>query len=434
MRNAFVRVAWLKKIMSELLGFCGIALVALLTSFGCRLWPSAQKVLFVALTIRVLVLILGHFFVSLPDSGTDAVKFERVAWEWSQGGLFEALGNFPGPHSYFISWILAVLYSVTERSLLMGQSVSLLFGMGTVLVGWLVARKLWGEQVGAKAGWILAFFPTLILYSALTMREAYITFFVAVALYGVTAWFQQHGTRPLIIAFSGFVGATFFHGAMLVGALAFFGLIVTVSMIRLARAMRRRSTNLIALTLAIVAAAAIGTYVAGGFSVPKLGTFENATDIDRLVQRMERSTRSDAAYPEWTVPKSITELMWKGPARATYFVYSPFPWDVQTSVHLIGLIDGVLYFVLTLLIWCNRKLIWQNWALRSILLIVFFYFFVFGLAIGNFGTGIRHRSKFLIALVILAAPMLPSFRLRPGSLTSRSRGWLGPSQKCAPLV
>lgn len=412
--------------MPELLGFTGIALVAVLTLFLALRWPMVGKILIIALAVRVAAILFGYFVAPLPDSGADAVRFERVAWEWAQGGFIEALGHFAGPHSYFISWILAILYTVTDRSLLMAQSVSLLFGMGTVFMGWLLAQKLWGDCVAAKAGWVLALFPTLILYSALTMREAYIWFFFSVALYGVTGWYQAGGRGFLLIAVLGFVGATFFHGAMLVGALALFGLISIVSLRRLVGALRRRNANLVAFSLTVVTVALIGTYVAGGFSVPKLGTFENATDITKIVNRMETYTRGSggeegAAYPEWTVPNSITELAWKAPVRAIYFAYSPFPWDVRTAKHLIGVVDGILYLSLTFLIWRNRKFIWANPALRAILLITLAYFVVFGLAIGNFGTGIRHRSKFVVGLIILAAPLLPSFRLPAGSLVgSRS--------------
>jgi hypothetical protein len=31
--------------------------------------------------------------------------------------------------------------------------------------------------------------------------------------------------------------------------------------------------------------------------------------------------------------------------------------------------------------------------------------------VGNFGTGIRHRSKFVIELILLAAPLIPKLAL-----------------------
>ena len=52
------------------------------------------------------------------------------------------------------------------------------------------------------------------------------------------------------------------------------------------------------------------------------------------------------------------------------------------------------------------KNIWKDPALRIILIILLAYIFVFGMGVGNFGTGIRHRSKFVIMFILLAGPLL----------------------------
>lgn len=366
----------------------------------------------VALAVRVAAILFGYFVTPLPDSGADARNFERVAWEWAQGGFVEALGYFTGPHSYFISWILAVLYSVTDRSLLMAQSVSLLFGTGTVFMGWMLARRLWGDSVAAKAGWVLALFPTLILYSALTMREAYVWFFLLVALYGVVGWARSGGLKSILLALAGFTGATFFHGAMIVGALIFLLVIGFGALARTLRALSRSRVPLLSIVLVLVAAIGGALFVSGAISVPKLGDFERATDVDRIVLIIDRNTRGSggevgASYQQWTVPNSPIEILYKGPVRAAYFTFSPFPWDVRSARHLIGLFDGLLYMALVFLIWRNRKAIYADRASRTIVLILGAYLLVFGLAIGNFGTGIRHRAKFVAALIVLAAPLIP---------------------------
>jgi len=46
----------------------------------------------------------------------------------------------------------------------------------------------------------------------------------------------------------------------------------------------------------------------------------------------------------------------------------------------------------------------------SILILIFIcYLIVYGISVGNFGTGIRHRSKFVVMLIILAAPKIHKF-------------------------
>jgi hypothetical protein len=68
--------------------------------------------------------------------------------------------------------------------------------------------------------------------------------------------------------------------------------------------------------------------------------------------------------------------------------------------------DAFLYMYLTILILLNIKVIWKDPCLRIILILLLSYIFVFGIGVGNFGTGIRHRSKFVVMFILLAAPFL----------------------------
>ena len=189
--------------MNELVGFIGILIVALLTLVFARFWPRVATIMYVAFTARVIVIILGHF-LTLPDTTGDAVAFLNRASIMAQAGLFDVLSQFPGFNSYFISWILALLYSITGYSKLLAQSLSLFFGISTVFVGLLLAKKLWGEKIAIKAGWALALFPTLILYSAIVLRESYVFFFFLVALHGVVDWTRFGGIKSFIITIFGF--------------------------------------------------------------------------------------------------------------------------------------------------------------------------------------------------------------------------------------
>ena len=66
---------------------------------------------------------------------------------------------------------------------------------------------------------------------------------------------------------------------------------------------------------------------------------------------------------------------------------------------------------LVFLIFCNRKAIWQDPALRIILIILFCYIIIWGVGVSNFGAGSRHRSKFVIQFILLAAPLIPRLYL-----------------------
>ena len=95
-----------------------------------------------------MVLIFVH---PLPDSSGDAQYFEKKAYELAELGLWEVIRQFKVFSSYSISSVLALLYVFTDRSILVAQSFSLLFGMGTVFLGWSLAGRLWGDHAAMKA-------------------------------------------------------------------------------------------------------------------------------------------------------------------------------------------------------------------------------------------------------------------------------------------
>ena len=120
--------------MADLIGFIGISLVSLITLLVARRWPAISKILFTALIIRILFLLLGHYLISLPDSTADAASFERKAWYIGQEGFSFVMSKFKGPDPFFITWWIAVPYSLIGRSILMAKSITLLFGMGSVYI------------------------------------------------------------------------------------------------------------------------------------------------------------------------------------------------------------------------------------------------------------------------------------------------------------
>lgn len=395
--------------MLDLAGYTSVALLFLITLCLALRWPDIFHFIFAALIIRVLILLLGQDLITLPDSTADAETFERMAWEMGQEGYFYVLSNYPGPSPHFISWLIAIPYSFFGRSLLMAQSISLLFGIGSVFLSWKTASLLWNNNIANKVGWMIALFPTLILYSVLVMREAYIVFFIVVALYGVITWFKTDNFKSIIIAMIGFIGATYFHGGMFVGIIVF-TLIISISVLqKIFKALLNHRIRLKNFVLVILIVAASSYYFSNKLRVPYLGTFKSTSNLMSLMSKTNVSTRGTAAWPRWTVKKSPIELLYKGPVRSIYIMFSPFPWEVNKIKHLIGMLDSFIYMCLSFIILRNIKTIWRDPISRTILIILLSYIFVFGFGVGNFGTGIRHRSKFVIMFILLAAPFIPKF-------------------------
>ena len=396
---------------TELLGFISIGLVALFTFFIALRQPSISGIIFVAFAVRVSMLLVGDYFVLLPDSAADAQTYEDEAWKLAKDGFLNVMSHFEGPEPRFISWIIAVPYSLFGRSLLMAQSISLFFGIASVFLGWKLANLLWSPNTANKVGWTIALFPSLILYSILVMREVYISFFLLVALYGVCNWVKTENIQSIILAMTGFLCGLFFHGAMIVGAIIFVLIVGINTTKKVYSSLINYKINFKALVIFFLFIFILSNFLSNKIHVTYLGNFEKSTNLNRLMSKTNVSTRGNASWPEWTKINSISELSYKPVVRSIYFLFSPFPWDIKETKHLIGMFDALLYFYLVYLILCNIKNIWIDPRLRIILLILLAMVFVFGFGVGNFGTGIRHRSKFAIIFILLAAPLINRFIL-----------------------
>ncbi len=392
--------------MPDLLGLTSIVLISLVTLFISIRLPTLSTILFVALFIRISLMLIGHYLTPLPDSTADAVSFERIAWERGQNGFYYVIENIRGPNARFISWIIAIPYSLFGRSILMAQSISLFFGIGCILIGWKLSKILWNDHTAKKVAWTIALFPSLVLYSVLILREVYVCFFLLIALYGVVSWTKFNKISYILMAFLGFVGATFFHGAMIIGASVFLLILGIISFKKIFKSIFNRSINLKVLMIFVFVIFSVSFYFTNKIHIPYLGTFDKMSDISHLERKTKLSTRGVASYPEWTKISSPYEFIYKAPIRALYFIYSPFPWDIKKTSHIIGLFDGILYMYLTYLIFLNRKIIWKDPALKIISIILISYIVVFAIGVGNFGTGIRHRSKFAVIFILLAAPLI----------------------------
>ncbi|OUM88706.1 MAG: hypothetical protein BAA01_00045 [Bacillus thermozeamaize] len=399
------------------LGITALVAIFIITLVCAMRWADIRHVLLVAFLVRAALALIHYYIFPLPDSSADAVNFERVAWEWSR----EPLGlQFVGNYSYFISWLIALFYRFTGRSPLLAQSLSVLFGTATVAAGWYLARELWGRRAAKKAAWAMTFIPTLLLYSAIIMREAYIWFFFVLGLIGVARWHKTGRTGPMVLAVLGFSGATLFHGGMAVAAMAFCALVAIEALHRLLKGFSKSRVSAVALFWLFVSVLPFVVFVSGAVSLPKLGTFERLLDAQNLLRMMAIAARDGAAYPSFAVPTSTTELLWKTPIRLAYFLFAPFPWDIRAPQHLIGLIDGAIYLVVALTLWRKWSVVVSNKTALRVMIIVIAVLFVFSFGVGNFGTGIRHRAKLVVALLACVAPFIPKIRVRTPGVIRRN--------------
>ncbi len=341
----------------------------------------------------------------------DAAKFERIAVEFSRNQGIFIVSDFFIPDSLLISRIIAFFYSIFGESKMMAKCISLGLGVGSVYLVYKLSLILWDHSSAKKAAWITAIFPTLVLYSSITLRESYIVFFLLIGLIGIVKFMKENSLISYLQIVASFFILIFFHGPVAVGGFLFLlYLILQLSKKQLINIYHNK-INLIAFFFIILSLIPLILLFTGSIKIPYLGSVKSLFFLDQYIVRINNYMYDTATYPSWLKINNSYEFFTKGVIKIFYFLYSPFIWDIKIPFHLVGLFDGTLYIMLTIYVIKNLNAIKENPLALVIIYLFIVYTIIYGLAIGNFGTGIRHRSKFVVILIVLAAPKLHKFIL-----------------------
>ncbi len=365
----------------------------------------------IAFVFRISAALINLYVVTLPDGGIDATGFEYKAWMWGRGGLTEAVSHFfedGAPWVY--SNLSSLIYAVFGRSPLILQSISVLAGVYCVVLAWKLSIEVWGVRSAAKkSAWLIAIYPILILYSSLTMREVFITLLLLYAMLHVVLWVKTRKNINAFIALIAFSLQIFFHPGMAVGGVLFMGLLLLYSIKRFFVSFIINSSINKRSFLIIIASLLFGLYIS--IHITSLAALDGIgysswLRVDVLVERASIMQTGAAAYPSWLIADTPMQFLLLLVPKLFYFLFSPFPWDISKFSHILGLLDGVVFMMLFLSIYNHRKYIKSNPQAFILLVFVIFLSLIFSIAVGNFGTGLRHRSKILPLVIVIAAPFI----------------------------
>jgi len=401
-------------IVDNILGNTTLIIIAVWLFFVIKKNNSIFNFLLVAFILRSSCLLLDQYFIPLPDSTADAIRYEIAAFNYSKDYGLNIIFNLFQDDSFFISRIISIFYTLLDRSPMMAKAFSVWMGVGSVYLIYRLAFELWGQQAAVRAGWVATLFPSLILYSAIILKEPYTIFFFMYGLNGCVLFIKEKKISNFTQACFGLLVTTIINGAMIFGIITFL-IYVLFDIIKKKNYLIYKN-KIFVYSLLLVFILPIYFYVAGYYAIPKYGNFERLTNIEITLKKITYSSRvstqhgaSGAAYPKWLIPKNLEEIIYISPIRMIYFLYSPFPWDIKRLSHVVGLLDSLLYIYLSICFWKNRKECFKDPSLRFLIIVFMISIFVYCWGVGNFGTGIRHRSKFIGILLALVAPRIAKF-------------------------
>lgn len=396
-----------------------------------------RVVLFGALFFRVLLVVVDHLgLLVLPGSGADGAVFMNRALAWAELPWTNLLPLFDPTQAHAYSWIGAALMKILGAHPLVFRSLNLVAGIWVVILVALLAEQLWGKRAAKVSASIAAFYPFAAFNSAVTLREEFSILFFLVGLYFFIKWARVGAGAGIVIAFLGFWLATVMHpgwSSAFIGVGAYAASIflrVIGQFIRSKRA-KRRDLRAAGSNLIVIAVAVVSVVLSGGVELGKgisVGTQD--ADLSELIEaRFERDPAGGSAYPAFVATGDPYSQPWLIPSRIIYFVFSPFPWDIRSPIHLIGFLSSGLYLLLCWHIYNSFPKLRERPECVAMLFMLFALVFVFAIGTTNIGTAIRHRTKLLVLFVLLAGPELGRRGLWPWTRGTRITAHYAPAQR-----
>jgi hypothetical protein len=365
---------------------------------------------------------LIHFFIfQLPDGKIDAVKFEHHAWLFSQMPFMDYLLNFKtNTLALTFTWVLSIIYRIFGRSPLLLQCISIFIGVFCILLVYKLSFLLSkNEKKATQSAFIYALFPTVILYNALILREVFVMFFLLLASICCAKWYQSRNVYYGIMTLVYFIPLYYLHSALVLGGIIFFLIFFKESIIFFIHRYQLNKFNTIqAIFLIVTPIISIYLFtILPGLKIPYLGKFEDIFTFSRILFQTKVTNFGGSVYPDWLSPDSPLDFFLLIIPRLLYLLFSPFIWDLRAINHLLGFVDGLLY--LFLLYWIVIGMIRKkrNQIISTLFIILLPLLVAYSWGVGNFGTALRHRVKFVPVFIAISTIYVPKI-----TLTKKSKG------------
>ncbi len=385
--------------IEESIGFVSFLGILIITLIIGAKNPSIKIALLIAFIVRFTLALIQFYVFPLPASTADAVTFERMAWEMASQGNLTQTFTFG---AYIYSWIISIFYSLfSVRSPLFMQSLNVLLRILIVFNVYKITKIIYNnERVSSIAALITSIYPTLALYSAITLREAFFTYFASAGTIFFVKWLNDNNIRTFLLAIILFLFSSLFHTSGFFLIISAF-LVLLFEVFKILKKMKLPMKRITLIFFGIIVIAFMFTTGVGIDKIVGLLIAENPAEA--LITTQMRYQEGRTAFPSFLIQDSLLGIILVLPIRFLYFVFSPFAWDVSAAADIFGLIDAVILIVLFWNIFKFKRYDQNKDVVKIMTFFLLLTLLATSLGVNNIGAAIRHRAKFIPIIISLAS-------------------------------
>lgn len=355
-----------------------------------------------ALLLRVVAALFFYFALPegffAPDEETYRTRGQAIAASWSsETGYAPFLPD--GPVGYY--YIVAAFYFLSGSSSLVPKLLNCVVGALSVLLVHDLALRLSGSEASAlRAARYAAWFPSLVLWSTLNIRDAWIVFLILLIAREAAVLQAEFRLATLLLLAGSMLALIQFRAYILLPVAA------PVVLSFFVQRSRNLGRNL--LIGSIAAVALIYADQAAG-SNRKLRVIDlEQIQVQRNFNTADATSRFEQA--DISTPQKALFFLPKGLA---YFLLAPFPWMLGSVRQLLAVPETIFFYWLLPHIFSGISHLLRHHMRQALMAILITAALTFGYALGegNAGTAYRHRAQILNFFLIFAAVGIESRRV-----------------------
>ena len=349
-----------------------------------------------AFLVRLVAAMVLHFTgysrVLAPDEQTYLEDGWQIALYWL-GDLVTTPWRYTTgvPVGYFqLNGFFFALFGQTEVPI---KILNAFVGALVVRYVYLLGRQLYGPRVAHHAALLAAYFPSLVLWSALNIRDVWMILLLTYAAWR-GARLQVGGRLRDVLWYALAVLAV----SRLRDYLVYLVLVPPVVGPLIARRGRLGRNFILA-----AAASVIGLLVVQqGIVTPLTESRLSLEALAAVRQGMQSGGSAFATNVSISTPREALLFL---PLGLAYFFLSPFPWQITSFLKALSLPEMLLlyYLVPSIVRGVHRTIRDRFRAAIQMFLLIGLIAASYALGSGNVGTMYRHRAQILPFLLILAA-------------------------------
>ena len=364
--------------------------------------------LFVAGLITRIVIALAIFAFRGQDFfGGDAITYDFFGnaqlLGWGGDKYYQSIANQfvrSGEGSgWGMVYLVAAVYGLVGRNVLAVQLMNSVIGAVTAVVIYLCAHQVFqNSRVARIAGIAVAFYPSLVLWSAQGLKDGPIVFLLALAILCTLKLGEKLALKYIVILVCSLIALfalRFYVLYMICVAIA--GAFVIGMQQVTATSFARQFTAVILLGLAL-------TYV--GVTRSASLQYERYGSLERLQRsRLDLARSAESGFGRDVDVSSTSGALSTIPLGVLYLLFAPFPWQITSLRQSITLPEMVIWWasfpLLVLGLWFSIR--YRLRMISPILIFTVMLTLAYSVFQGNVGTAYRQRAQLLVFYFIFVA-------------------------------